>query len=227
VLLASWLAAAPAGALDLPALLDGARQNARATVPVRADVVFTRGETRTPAVLLLWRNVVYLETAGGFRALARGAKAVVVQDGHPARAPLRAQIPATDVLVEELPFEGTPLAFPLIQDEPPDGVVVAGAPAGESLYVLIVRTIDPERHTVTVTKYYKDDIATLFKIRQDRGFVQVDGHWRPTEVEVQDYPAQSTTRLTLTWKVAPDLPRTLFTPAALRRPSGLTFPASG
>jgi hypothetical protein len=168
--------------------------------------------------------VLYLETADGFRALVRGSKAVVVRNGHPVPAPVRTQIPGTDLLVEELPFAGVPLSFPLIQDESPDGVVVAGAPEGESLYVLVAHTIEPERHVVTMTKYYKDDIASLFKLRQDRAFTQVDGHWRPGEVEAQDFAEQSTTRLTLTWKPAPELPRALFTPRGLRGPSGVVLP---
>ena len=227
VLLASWFAAAPARAIDLPALLEGVRQNARATTPVRADVVFTRGETRTPGVLLAWRDVVYLETASGFRALVRPGKTVVVANGHPVHAPLRTPVPGTDFLVEELPFAGVPLAFPQIHDEGPEGVVLAGAPAVTSLYVLVVRTIDVDRNVVTMTKYYKDDIATLFKLRRDSAFVQLDGHWRPGALEAQDFTDNSTTRATLAWKAAGELPRALFTPKGLRAPSGLTIPAAG
>ena len=224
VVLGICLVASSAGAVTLAPLLEAAADNARAPSALRADVTIVRGDARTSAVLLAWRNVLYLETAGGYRALVRGSKDVIVQGGKVIQAPLRTLIPGTDMLVEDLPFEGVPLRFPQIHDEAPDGVVVAGAPEGKSLYVLVVRTIDPERHVVLTTKYYKDDIATLFKIRQDRDFTQVDGHWRPTGVEVQDFTDQSTTTLTLTWKVAPDLPRALFTPAGLRRPSGLTIP---
>ena len=85
--------------------------------------------------------------------------------------------------------------------------------------------IDPERHVVLVTKYFKDDIASLFKMRQDRAFTQVDGHWRPAEVEVEDFSEHSTTRLALGWKAVPELPRVLFTPKGLRAPSGLTITA--
>jgi len=221
------LLATAAGAVALAALLQGVADNARAPSAVRADVTFVRGDTRTAAVLLAWRDVVYLETAGGFRALVRPGKAVVARDRHPVVAPLRAAVPDTDVLVEELPFAGVPLEFPQIHDEGPEGIVVGGAPATRSLYVLIVRTIDPDQRVVTVSKYYKDDIATLFKFRRDRGFVQVDGHSRPTDLEVQDFVENSTTRVTLRWTTTPELPHDLFTPKGLRAPSGLTIAAAG
>jgi hypothetical protein len=223
-LLGLSLVAANAEGVALAPLLGAVADNARAEGALRADVTISRGDTRTGAVLLAWREVLYLETAAGFRALVRGSKAVVVQNGHVVRAPLRTQILGTDLLVEELPFEGVALHFPQIQDEAPDGVVVSGAPEDKSLYVLIVRTIDPDQHVVLATKYYKDDIATLFKLRRDRAFTQVDGRWRPGEVEVQDFTEQSTTRLTFEWKAAPELPHALFTPEGLRRPSGLAVP---
>lgn len=225
ILLGVCFTAASARAVALAPLLEAVADNARAGNAVRADVTISRGDASSTAVLLLWRDVLYLETADGFRALVRGGKAAVVDHGHAVRAPVRTQIPGTDVLVEDLPFAGVRLSFPQIQDEGPDEVVVAGAPEGTSLYVLLVRSIDPERHVVATTKYYKDDIASLFKVRQDRAFTRVDDHWRPGEVEVQDFTTQTTTRLTLAWKTAPDLPRALFTPKGLRAPSGLVAPA--
>jgi hypothetical protein len=224
-LLAVALVAGPVGAVVLASLLDAVAGNARAARALRADVVISRGDARTTAVLLLWRDVLYLETAG-FRALVRGDKAVVVRGGHAVRAPVRTLIPGTDLLLEELPFAGVPLRYPQIQDEGPGEVVVSGAPEGPSLYVLIARTIDPERAIVVSTKYYKDDIAVLFKMRQDRAFTRVDGRWRPGEIEVEDFSEHSTTRLALAWKLAPDLPRAVFTPRGLRGPSGLMLPAA-
>jgi hypothetical protein len=214
---------ATAGAVALGPFLQSVADNVRAPSAVRADVVLTRGSERTGAVLLLWRDRLYFETAAGFRTLVRHGKGIVARGGRPVKAPIRTQIPATDVLVEDLPFGGVPLAFPQIHDESPSEVVIGGAPAGESLYVLIVLTIDPEKVTVVTTKFYKDDIATLFKMRRDRNLALVDGHWRPTVVEIEDFTTQTSTILTLGWKVAPEVPTALFTPRALTRPSGLTI----
>jgi hypothetical protein len=219
--------AAKAAAIVLAPFLQSVADNARAPSAVRADVVLARGDERTAAVLLLWRDRLYLETAGGFRALMRNGKAVVVDHGHPVRAPVRTAIPGTEVLVEDLPFAGVPLAFPQIHDEGPDEVVIGGAPAVPSLYVLIVQSIEPEKKVVVTTKYYKDDIASLFQMRRDDQFLDVEGHWRPGTIEIQDFTEQTTTKLQLAWKLAPELPRALFTPHGLTRPSGLTIAPPG
>lgn len=217
--------ATSAAATPLAPLLVAVTRNARAQTPVRADLTIVRGGQTSTAVLLGWRNTWYLETAGGFRALARANKQVVLQKNHPVRAPIRTQVPGSDLLLEEIAFDGARLAFPQVNDESPEGVVVAGESATKSLYVLLVRTIDPERNIVTDSKYFKDDIGTLTKIRHDDRFVQVDGHWRPQSISIEDYWEKSTTTITLQWKVVPEMPIAVFAPSSLRRPSGIALPA--
>ena len=218
-------AAAVATPTPLAPLLVAVTRNARCPSPVRADLTLVRGKDTIGAVLLCAGRTWYLETTTGFRALARANKQLVLQGGHPARAGIRTQIPQTDLLLEELTLDGVRLSFPQVNDEGPDGIVVAGDTTVPSLYVLFVRTIDPERAVVVNHRYYKDDIATLMKNRHDRDFVQLDGHWRPQRIEIEDYVEHSTTTITLTWRAMPDLPRSLFTPAGLTRPSGVTLPA--
>jgi hypothetical protein len=218
--------AASTNAGPLAPLLAAVSRNARCSTPTRADVTFVRGERTSTAVLLCSGHHWYLETDTGFRALSHPHKQVVLRDGRAVRAGVRTLIPNTDWLLEELPFDGARLTFPQVNDDGPEGVVVAGESMDPSLYVLLVRTIDPARAVVTDSKYYKDDIATLMKVRHDADFVQVGGHWRPGRIELEDYVERSITRMTLAWRTVPELPRALFTPAGLLRPSGLTLPAA-
>ena len=222
LLLAGVVVAAPT---PLAPLLVAVTRNARCPSPARADLRLVRGKETTSAVLLCAGRTWYLETASGFRALARAHKQIVLRDGHPTRAGVRTQIPNTDLLLEELALENVHLSFPQVNDEGPDGIVVAGDTTTPSLYVLFVRTIDPARAVVVNHRYYKDDIATLMKNRHDRDFVQLDEHWRPGRIEIEDYVEHSTTTITLTWRTMPELPQSLFTPAGLTRPSGLTLPS--
>ena len=205
-------------------LLAAVSRNARCSSPVRADLTMVRGDRTTTAVLLGMGRSWYLETSSGFRALSHPHKQIVGSKGHPVRAGVRTIIPNTDWLLEEISFDGAQLAFPQINDDGPEGVVVSGEAVDKSLYVLLVRTIDPNRNVIINARYFKDDIATMMKNRDDDDFVQVDGHLRPQRVKIEDYVEHSITKITLTWHALPELPRALFTPAGLTRPSGLTLP---
>ena len=146
LLLALLLASTHASAVEVGALLAAVSDNTPAPNALRADVVVARGDTKANAVLLAWRDILYFETADGFRTLVRPHKAVIVQDGHPVRAALRTQVAGTDILSKNLPFAGVPLRFPQIHGWA-GVVVVGGEPAAPSLYVLVVRPIDPERRS--------------------------------------------------------------------------------
>jgi len=90
--------------------------------------------------------------------------------------------------------------------------------------VLLVHTIDRERDVILQTKYYRDSISNLVKIRRDDEFAQVGGRWRPATIAVQSFREPTSTRLSLAWREAPDAPAALFTPAGLRAPSPLRWP---
>lgn len=215
----------PVQAGALAPLLANVTRNAHCPQVARADLVMRRGNQTITGVLLCAGAVQYLETSTGFRAVSHPHKQAVIQKGHPVRAAVRTQIPGTDWLLEELAFDGLQLAFPQSNDEGPEGVVVSGEARDPSLFVLFVHTIDPERAVITDSKYYKDDIATLMKVRRNESFVQIDGHHRPQRVSIEDYVEHSTTTITLTWRSVAELPKALFKPSGLRHPSGLTIPA--
>jgi hypothetical protein len=223
VALVVLLVPAYAAAVPIAEVLGAVALNGRFPAAARADLRIERreGETTrsTRGVLAGLGRVVYVELEGGTRALIRPGKIAIAGPGAPRRAEPGAPLAGTDLLLEDLaPFTLRCLATPQISDEGPMGTVVTGAPVPPSAYVLLVLTIEEERGTIAKTQYYRDAISELAKIRRDGGFMQVDGHWRPTEVTVESFRDKTATRLTLTWRPAPAIPPARFTPAGLRGP---------
>jgi outer membrane lipoprotein-sorting protein len=226
ILLSSTVAWAPARAETLTELLSAVAVQASAPRPLRADVRIARDETPADDTILLARGTrVYLETRSGTRALLSPGKAVMLRGTRVVRAAPDAGLQGTDVLLQDLePFGTRSLSTPQVSDETPERLVVTAAPTPPSAYVLVVHTIDRERDVILQTKYYRDAINNLVKIRRDDEFVQVGGRWRPGTIAVQSFREQTTTRLSLAWREAPDAPAVLFTPAGLRAPSPLRWP---
>lgn len=215
----------PAQAVALHELLPAVAAQASAPRLLRADVRIERdGAVVGEAVLLARGQRLYLETRGGARALLSPGKVVVARGRRLVRAPIGATLPGTDVLLEDLePFGVGSLPVAQVSDENPLGVVVTGAPAPPTAYALVVLTIDPDRNVIVQTKYYRDSISNLVKIRKDDDFTQVAGRWRPGTIGVESLRPPSTTHLGLVWREAPDSPAVLLTPAGLRAPSPLAW----
>lgn len=226
------VAAPPAPATDLPRLLAAVAANAAFPTPARADVHLERRQggtvTATARLVLLGRgHTVYLEVQGGERALIRPAKVVVAQAGRrPRRAAPGTALTGSDIALEDLAvFTAGALRVPQVSDDGPAGVVVTGAPAAASSYVLLVHTIDPDQDVAVRTQYYRESIGNLVKIRRDAGLRQVGSHWRPGEIALENLREATSTTLGLAWQETPELPVALFSPDGLTRPSGLSWPA--
>ena len=221
------VASAPsAQAVSVRELLPAVAAESSAPDMLRADVHIERdGTAAGDAVLLARGQRLYLETRSGTRALLSPGKVVILRNGRLVRAPVGTTLPGTDILLEDLkPFGVGRMPVAQVSDENPVGVVVTGAPAPPSAYALLVITIDPERNVIAQTKYYRDSISNLVKIRKDDDFTQVGGRWRPATIGFEGLRPPSTTRLGLTWREAPDAPAALLTPAGLRAPSPLAWP---
>jgi hypothetical protein len=217
---------APVRAETLTELLAAVAVQATAPRPLRADIRIERDETPAGDAILLARGTrVYIETRSGTRALLSPGKVVVLRGTRVVRAAPGVGLEGTDVLLEDLePLGERSLSTPQVSDETPERLVVTAAPTPPSAYVLLVHTIDRERDVILQTKYYRDSISNLVKIRRDDEFAQVGGRWRPATIAVQSFREPTSTRLSLAWREAPDAPAALFTPAGLRAPSPLRWP---
>jgi hypothetical protein len=226
VLLGSAVASASARAESLAELLSAVAVQATAPRPLRADVHIERdGAAVGDAILLARGQRVYLETRSGTRALLSPGKTVVLRGRRVVRAAPDAALEGTDVLLQDLaPFSAGSLATPQVSDETPQRLVVTAAPTPPSAYVLLVHTIDRDDDVIVQTKYYRDAINNLVKIRRDAGFAQVGGRSRPATISVQSFRDSTTTALSLAWQEAADAPPVLFTAAGLRAPSSLHWP---
>jgi hypothetical protein len=202
-------------------------ENARAPAALRADVrIEAPGGAPPERVIVLDRGAArYVEHENGTRALLASGRRLVVRSGRATEAAGDAPLGDTGLVLDDLlPFRADSLEVPQISDDGPAGVVVTGAPAGPSPWTLLVHTIDRERHAIVKTLSYRDTISNLARIRRGTGWVRVEGRWRPTVLVVESVRDARTTRCELGWRPAPDTPPTLFEPAGLERPSGLSFP---
>jgi hypothetical protein len=128
-------------------------------------------------------------------------------------------VPGSALLVADFaPFAAGMLRAPLISDDGPLGVVVAGEPRPPSPYVLLVYTIDPEHAVIRATKHYRWEINNLVQMTRVREWDTVGAHLRPKVIDVQETATGKTTTLTFAWVVRPDLAAALFLPSALDTP---------
>jgi hypothetical protein len=216
--------AAPAAAA-LPELLAAIVKNARFPEPTRADVTLARRNvdgttTNVAAVFVGFRRTLYVEMPNGVRALVRPSKIVVRDGGRVVRAAPGARLGPTDVLLEDLvPLGRFTLKVPQVSDEGPTGTVVTGAPAYPSVRALIVYTVDATTGAITRVKYFERSISDLASFRRDETFATVNGHERPTRIVVDRTRDDTSTRLELAWRAAPEIDRAVVTPRGLRGPS--------
>jgi hypothetical protein len=217
-----------ARAAEVSTLLGAVASKARFDTPARADVRIECSDpcpkAGTQAILAGRGDAIYLELRAGLRALIRPERIVVFEDGKEAEAAPGRPLADTNVLLEDLAvFTPASLRVPQISDDGPAGVVVTAAPAGHSVYALLVHTVDPARAIIPRTLYYRESVSNLVKTRRDGAFQDVTQRARPGEITVETVRGP-TTKLVLAWREATDLPAALFEPGGLARPSGLAWP---
>ncbi len=215
-------------AAPLPELLQAVAANARFDTPARADVRIECSGCKASgaqAILLGRGESLYIEVKDGTRALVRPGEVLIARGNTANRADVGQTLADTDVLLEDLAvFTPATLKMPQVSDDGPAGVVVTAAPAHPSAWVLVVHTIDPERHAIVRLLRYRDAVNNLAATQRNANLVRVGNGWRPQEITSENLRKGRTTTLKLAWRAAPEAPRELFEPAGLERPSGLSWP---
>jgi len=213
-------------AVSIDDVLAGVESRARFARPMRADArIVCEPACRTARAILVGRgDAVYVEVENGLRALVRPKEVLVADGGRPGPAEMGKRLGDTAILLSDLAvFDRRTLKTPQISDEQPGEVVVTSQPAGPSAYALLVYTIDPSLDRIVKTLYYQGSINTLGKMRRDATFVRVGDVAYPGEIRVEEMRTATTTKVSLAWSEAADVPATLFEPGGLEKPSGLTF----
>jgi hypothetical protein len=234
-LVALLVPVAPAAAEDLTTFLTAATAAARPNVPLRADGELT---TTSPdgtvgdqiAILRRPNGDVYIELRNsGVRALLLGdGKTALLVPGKGKSAAafaLDTQLGGSEFTREDLqPFNASPYRSPIIVDRNPGELTVSLTPSPPSQYALQVMTFDSERKAPLVVKDYKDTVSNLVKVRRSTQHTTVGDGWQPGEITMENFPMRSTSTLRLHWWQIEDVPA-LFDPAALGKPSALSWPA--
>jgi hypothetical protein len=126
-----------------------------------------------------------------------------------------------------IPFRASVLRTPQITSETRREVLVTGAPAAASPYVLLVYLLDRELKVPTRIQYYERTINNLVRLRRDSDFVKVAGTSRPGRSEIEDYRSGGVTTITYRWSAGASIPPDLFDPSTLAARSSLLPAAAG
>jgi hypothetical protein len=226
IIVSAMLQTAHAHAGPLETFLADVEKARRFTVPARADVGVEQKEgdvaKRYDGVVVHRDADVYLEIREpAVRVLMRGEEtAVYLLAGAAGAAPTRvgghAPIAGTPLIPDDVrPFRTSVLRIPQIADETSKTMLVSGAPAEESPYVLVVYLFDREKKVPTRVQYYERTVNNLVRMRRESDFVRVAETWQPTRTEIEDYQTSGMTTIERTWTASPEIPHDLFDPAAL------------
>jgi len=235
---AAFLAPGATEAIDLGAFLAEIEDAGRPQTVARADLrvhVKQAGEEREYRGVVVHRGAdVYLELQEpAARVLVcaddGGAERVhqVLGDGakDPVRSGAQDVIGTTTLLAEDFrPFRASSLRTPQIISETKRTLLVSGAPAEASPYVLLVYLLDREKRLPTRVQYYERTLNNLVRMRRETDPVRVGGTWRPGRTEIEDYRTGAVTVLEREWVAEPNLPGDLFDPKALATRSLLRSP---
>jgi len=238
VALTAFAAPGATPATDLGAFLAEVEDAGRPEAPVRADlhvrVKEAEGERQYEGVAVYRGANVYVDLGKpAVRLLIRaGDKGDETVDqaygdgtGSPVRGTAYDPIRGTTLIVDDFrPFRARTLRMPQITSETKRTLLVSGAPAEVSPYVLLVYLLDRETHLPTRVQYYERIASNLVRMRHDTDLVRIDGTWRPRRTEIEDYKTGAVTEIERRWTATPEVPPDLFDPAMLATRSPLGHP---
>ena len=218
-----------ARAVDLGAFLAEVEDAGRFQTPARADLrihVKEKGSERH------YDGVVAHRGADAYIELREPAIRVLIHTGddgaetvhqtlgkgtdHAARVGAYDMMGTTTLIADDFrSFRAGALRTPQIVSETKQTLLVSGAPADASPYVLLVYLLDREKHLPTRVQYYERTLNNLVRMRRDTDVVRVASMWRPGRTEIEDYRTGTVTTIERSWTVEPELPPDLFDPTTL------------
>ena len=219
-------AAASASALDsqsLRLLLLGAQDMNTPQTPLRADIAVEvrepKGSRTTQAIAFFLPGPEarwYLQLREPeLAALVLGTDRKVMQrHGRSTETlPIGAPIDELWISYEDLSrFIVSDFETWQITDENAQTILVGGHPAVDSAYVYRAYSFDKERTLPLRVQFYAKTLNNLVKMRLDGDHVLIGKKWFPGTIEIQNFPENTTTALTLTWTQAATVPPELLAP---------------
>ncbi len=217
----SFGAPSGANAADLSTFLAEVEEAGQATAPARADLRIHvkaqgAGERRYDGVVAYAGTNVYVEIGEPVvRARMRGAEtdalAGATAGGEWKRGTAYDALGDTTLIPDDFrPFRAATLTTPQIVSEAKQTILVSGAPAEPSPWVLIVHLLDRDKLRPVRTQYYERTINNMVRMRRDEELVRVGTIWRPRRIAIEDYRTGASTTVELVWQPSPTLPAGLF-----------------
>ena len=211
--------AAVATISDLAAFLQRAERMTQLNRSLRADVRVRRPDGTSDEAIVLAdaekKKIFVAARSDGFRALHNldwsAGKCVS------SAAPKPAAHGADDELgtlglrtMEFFPAWATDYSTAFISDESTMEKTVTIYGKDRSPYSLFVVTFDKERLVPVITKYYKERLNNLVRLRKDADHAIVGARPRPRKITVTDYVENTTFEYTVEWSEIDTVPADLF-----------------
>jgi hypothetical protein len=223
-------AAPGAMGMELSAFLAEVEEAGQTAAPARADfrVRVQQGgaERRYDGVVAYAGANVFIEIGDPvIRARMRGGEAEILAgarggSGEWKRGTAYDVLPETTLIPDDFrPFRPATLKMPQIVSDEKQTLLVSGAPAETSPWVLMVHLFDRDKRSSIRTQYYERMINNMVRMRRDGELVRIGTVWRPRRLEVEDYRVGASTTVELEWQSSPTLPAGLFDGAAGAVPS--------
>ena len=221
--------AARANRADLAAFLERTERMSEFTSAARADIVLRTPDGKADQAVLIvdptgkrqllalrssgWRALMPLDWQSGTVAKGSGAKPEPFTADEPlAGTDLRA--------MEFFAFWKGDYATAFVSDNNRTEKVITLYASKQIPYILFVIAFDKATLVPLVSKYYRDAMSNLVRVRKDSDHVMVGSRPRPRKVEITDYTENRTTRFDLQWRNLTEVPRELMDPGTF---SGATI----
>jgi hypothetical protein len=204
---------------DLDAFLERTARMAQHPTPARADITIRTGTGETDEAVLIVDPAsgkqFFAVKSTGYRALSpmdwTGGKAVAKAGA--AAVPHGADEQFAELDVRPMEFFGFWADYyqtAFISDDNRLEKTVTVYARKEVPYILFVVTFDKEKLVPLLTKFYKDEMNNLVRIRKDSEHVMVGSRPRPQRIVITDYTDNEETTLSLRWKALDSAPAELF-----------------
>jgi len=214
-LLLSIALPATADRADLNAFLERAHRMCTFNGPARADISITYADGKTDEAVLIVspgekRQFLAFKSSGWRALMPMGwgnGKAVKAAGGEPVAFSADEPLAGSDVrAMEFFPFWETDYSTAFISDSSRLAKTITLYAPDEVPYILFVITFDKARLVPLATKYYKDEMNNLVRLRSDSDHVMVGSRPRPQKIEITDYDENRTTTLALSWRTLDQVP---------------------
>jgi len=204
---------------DLTGFLERAQKMSAHNKAVRADIELTLPDGSTEEAVLMVvpeKNRSFIAfRSSGWRALMPldwdKGKVVRKKGGKPEAYGVDEPLAGTDIRgIEFFPFWGSDYSTAFISDSTKNEKTITLYAPDEIPYILFVITFDKTTLVPVTTKYYRDQMSNLVRLREDTDYRMVGSRPRPGKIVITDYTENSTTKAKLTWRTLDAVPDELF-----------------